>query len=58
MDAIMEFVNQSGFPIVACIGMFYLYTKMLPILSSLQTTLDRLEQKIDNSKLGIDKEDE
>ena len=46
INTIMQAIGSIGFPIVACIGLFYLYnetiTKLVNTLTKMDTTLDRI----------------
>lgn len=44
MTVISQFIGSLGFPIVACIGMFFLYSKTL---KSLTESINQLATKLD-----------
>lgn len=57
-NAIISAIASVGFPIVACIGLFYLYdrtikdltitlTSITAALDGIKSTLDKLDQKLD-----------
>ena len=57
VQVVLSAIGSVGFPIVACIGLFYLYdrtikdltttlTKVNSALDGIKDTLDRLEEKI------------
>lgn len=57
VQIILSAIGSVGFPIVACIGLFYLYdrtikdltttlTKVNAALDGIKDTLDKLEEKI------------
>lgn len=43
---ISQLISTTGFPITACVGMFYIYNKLMtelfPVLSKIEKTLDIL----------------
>lgn len=51
MTAIAEFINQTGFPIAACIGLFWLVNKTL---KSQQEILQDLKTAITNNTAAIE----
>lgn len=56
ITTIMQAISSVGFPIAACIGLFYLYDKTIKDLTvtlaevakTLETINDRLDEKEDN----------
>ena len=50
MQDIKDLVCSVGFPIAACIAMFYLYTKTLNVLSE---SITRFETKLDDLILTL-----
>lgn len=57
VQLVISAIGSVGFPIVACVGLFYLYdrtikdltttlTKVNSALDGIKDTLDRLEEKI------------
>ena len=59
IQTIISAIGSVGFPIVACIGIFYLYDKTIKELVNTQThvidtlhsvndTLQRIDEKLDN----------
>ena len=46
VQMISQLISTTGFPIAACVGMFYIYNKLMtelfPVLSKIETTLDIL----------------
>lgn len=57
VQLVLSAIGSVGFPIVACVGLFYLYdrtikdltttlTKVNSALDGIKDTLDRLEEKI------------
>ena len=51
-DAIIQAISTVGFPIVASVGMFYLYNKTITTLTETLTTMNVILQDI---KQHIDK---
>lgn len=45
VNTIIQLINGCGFPIAACIGIFYLYNKTI---SGITTTLSKLDTTLDN----------
>ena len=45
VNTIIQLINGCGFPIAACIGIFYLYNKTI---SGITTTLSKLDATLDN----------
>lgn len=45
VNLIVQLVNGCGFPIAACIGIFYLYNKSI---TSITNTLTKLDTTLDN----------
>jgi hypothetical protein len=52
VDAIIQAISAVGFPIVASVGMFYLYNKTVTTLTETLTTMNVILQDI---KQHIDK---
>ena len=56
---IMSAISTIGFPIAACVGMFYLYnetiTKITNSLDKLNETLTRFELRLDKIEDQIEK---
>lgn len=51
MTSIADFINQTGFPIAACIGLFWLVNKTL---KSQQEILQELKTAITNNTAAIE----
>ena len=60
-NAIISAIASVGFPIVACIGLFYLYdrtikdltvtlTSITAALDGIKSTLDKLDKKLDGTQ--------
>lgn len=47
---VLTAISTVGFPIVACCGLFWLYTKMLPVLTELSTNMKDMKESIDTMK--------
>lgn len=51
-ESIVQLVSSMGFPIVACIGLFYLYDKTIKdltiTLAKIDSTLDGIAQRLDS----------
>lgn len=45
VNTIIQLINGCGFPIAACIGIFYLYNKTI---SGITTTLSKLDTTLDS----------
>ena len=45
VNTIIQIINGCGFPIAACIGIFYLYNKTI---SGITTTLSKLDTTLDS----------
>ena len=52
VDAIIQAISTVGFPIMASVGMFYLYNKTITTLTETLTTMNVVLQEI---KTQIDK---
>lgn len=54
--SIGSMIGSLGFPIVACVAMFYMYNN---IITQLMTTLTKIDSTLDNicEKLNLEKED-
>lgn len=59
VNTIIQLINGCGFPIAACVGIFYLYNKTISgitttlskldtTLDSVATTLERIDQRTEN----------
>ena len=53
-NAIIAAIGSVGFPIVACVGLFYLYDKTIKsltiTLTKIDGTLDRIVKKLDGDE--------
>ena len=47
---ILTAISTVGFPIVACCALFWLYTKMLPILTELSNNTKDMKESLDTMK--------
>lgn len=51
-ETVVQLVSSMGFPIVACIGLFYLYDKTIKdltiTLAKIDATLDGIAQRLDS----------
>lgn len=54
INTVVQLINGCGFPIAACIGIFYLYNKTI---SSITTTLDKLDTTLDSVATTLDRID-
>ena len=45
VNIIIQLINGCGFPIAACVGIFYLYNKTI---SGITTTLSKLDATLDS----------
>ena len=45
VNTVIQLINGCGFPIAACIGIFYLYNKTI---SGITTTLSKLDATLDS----------
>ena len=43
-------ISSVGFPIVGCIALFWLYVKMLPILTDLSNNTKEMKETLDSVK--------
>ena len=50
MTELVNVINSTGFPIVACCIMFYLYNKQMDVISKLSTAIDGLSDRLDSEK--------
>ena len=50
VQTILTAISTVGFPIVACIAMFWLYTKILPILTQLSQNMQDTKNAIEDMK--------
>lgn len=52
IEPIVQLVSTVGFPIVACIGLFYLYDKTIKdltiTLAKIDSTLDGIAKRLDS----------
>lgn len=53
VEAISQIISTTGFPIAACLGMFYIYNKLMselfPVLAKIEKTLDVLLKEVDDN---------
>ena len=54
VNTIIQLINGCGFPIAACIGIFYLYNKTI---SGITTTLSKLDTTLDSVASTLDRID-
>lgn len=54
INVIIQLINGCGFPIAACIGIFYLYNKSI---TSITNTLTKLDATLDNVAATLEKID-
>lgn len=47
---ILSAISSVGFPIVACAALFWLYTKMLPVLTELSANTKEMKESLDTMK--------
>lgn len=47
-------ISSVGFPIVACCALFWLYTKMLPILTELSDNTKDMKESLDTMRTTLD----
>ena len=45
VNMVIQLINGCGFPIAACVGIFYLYNKTI---SGITTTLSKLDSTLDS----------
>ena len=45
VNTVIQLINGCGFPIAACVGIFYLYNKTI---SGITTTLSKLDTTLDS----------
>ena len=50
MQFALTAISTVGFPIVACIAMFWLYTKIIPILTELSKNMKDTKDAMDDMK--------
>ena len=50
MNELITVINSTGFPIVACCIMFYLYNKQIDVIAKLSTAIDRLTDKLEGDE--------
>lgn len=55
INMIIQLINGCGFPIAACIGIFYLYNKSI---TSITNTLTKLDSTLDNVASTLEKIDQ
>lgn len=52
IQTIISAIGSVGFPIVACVGIFYLYDKTIKditnTLNTVNNTLQKIDRKLDN----------
>lgn len=62
IQTIISAIGSVGFPIVACVGIFYLYdktikeivstlTQVIDTLHTVNTTLNKIDEKLDNESI-------
>lgn len=51
---IITAISTVGFPIVACCAMFWLYTKMLPIITTLSENMKDVKDTMDKVNNSLD----
>ena len=51
---ILTAISTVGFPIVACCALFWLYTKMLPVLTELSANTKDMKESLDTMKTTLD----
>lgn len=51
---ILTAISTVGFPIVACCAMFWLYTKMLPVMTELSANTKDMKETLDKVKDSLD----
>lgn len=60
MNLAMQMISTVGFPIAACIGLFYLYNRTIKdltiTLSKIDTTLDGVAKAIEEMRHDDDKD--
>lgn len=54
INVVIQLINGCGFPIAACIGIFYLYNKSI---TSITNTLTKLDATLDNVAATLEKID-
>lgn len=54
INMVIQLINGCGFPIAACIGIFYLYNKSI---TSITNTLTKLDATLDNVAATLEKID-
>ena len=54
LNDILTAISTVGFPIIACVGLFWLYTKMLPILTGLSDNTKEMKEMLDSIKSTLD----
>ena len=47
---VLTAISTVGFPIVACCALFWLYTKMLPVLTELSANTKDMKESLDTLK--------
>lgn len=50
---VLTAISTVGFPIVACCAMFWLYTKMLPIINQLSENVKDTKETMDEVKTSL-----
>lgn len=51
---IINMISTVGFPIAACCAMFWLYTKMLPIITTLSENMKDVKETMDKVNKSLD----
>ena len=51
---LMSAISTVGFPIAACCAMFWLYTKMLPIITELSTNTKDMRDSLEAMRKTLD----
>lgn len=51
---LMSAISTVGFPIAACCALFWLYTKMLPILTELSTNTKDMRESLESMRKTLD----
>ena len=50
---IVNVISTVGFPIAACCAMFWLYTKMLPVITQLSDTMKDNQKMLEEVKVSL-----
>lgn len=48
VETITTFINSCGFPVVACVGMFYLFNKMISLMNDMKNSVNDMTQNMNN----------